>query len=487
MSTATAEGPLPALKSLRAKGWIATLALLAYLLASAVYIAGERSQVFESVQQLEALASHEKALAVAEAAVNGALVDVSEAGSAGHEPPAQPQDLRLYMENCTRLFQALEAFDPGYALIQRAIARSYAQLSDAPLRVHWIELREALSRAVAELEIRHRRLADQRDALNAGYQRQYDAVTVESLLLAMLGIVVFGSLAAWFFARLAGDVRRLEAHARQIVRGARGVSLQVRRDDELGRLMQAVDRMAADLDEREKQIELDGQRRSHQDKMLALGALAAGVAHEVNNPLAVIAGVAQQLQPGDGPPPTPEQLATSARTILAHTQRAAQVARHLADAAAPQTAELDWLDVNALVRHVVQLMGYDRRYRGFGFELQADAALPAVRSSAAAVQQVLMQLLSLACDAMVAGGEKASWLGIRCEPAGGAGGACISLCLPPVLDFSRPEVQRSLLLCRAIVEPLGGRLAFGQAEGGRVRMTLSLPIDHHLDRCPGAP
>jgi hypothetical protein len=82
---------------------------------------------------------------------------------------------------------------------------------------------------------------------------------------------------------------------------------------------------------------------------------------------------------------------------------------------------------------------------------------------------------------MAASGEKATWLGIRTEPC--AGGACIGLCLPPVLDFSRPEVQRSLLLCRAVVEPLGGRLAFGQAGSDRLRMTLTLPIDP----TPGAP
>jgi signal transduction histidine kinase len=236
--------------------------------------------------------------------------------------------------------------------------------------------------------------------------------------------------------------------------------------------MQAVNRMAVDLDEREKQIEVDNQRRSHQDKMLAVGALAAGIAHEVNNPLAVISGVAQELMAAECPI-TPAQLADSAHQILLQAQRAAQVARHLADAAAPQPAELDWVDFNALVRRVVQLMGYDRRYRHFDLAVQADPALPAVRSSANAIQQVLMQMLSLGCDAMVAQRRLPARVAITTTARGGQ--AELALQFPPVIDFSRGEVQRSLLLCRAIVEPLGARLAFDQGEGHVLRITLSAP------------
>ncbi len=468
------DEPLPARKSLRAKGLLATLSLLAYLLGAGAYIATERAEIYDSIQTLENLSRHEKALALAEAAVSGALIDVSEASNADQGEPGPPSELRLYMESCARLFAALDEHDGSYVLLQRAIERSYNSLQEQPVRANWIDLRESLRRASDELDIRHRRLLEQRDGLTAGYQRQYDAVTVESLLLATAALVAFGSLAAWFFARLAHDIRRLESHARQIVRGGRGVVLDVRREDELGRLMHAVNRMSADLDEREKQIALDTQNRSHQDKMMAVGALAAGVAHEVNNPLAVISGLAQELQSADSSLPA-EELRQSAQLILAQVQRAGQATRQLAEVSAPLPAELDWIDVNALVRHAVQLVGYDRRYRRFTFDVHADPALPAVRSSGSAVQQVLMQMLSLVCGALAARPEAATQLRLITLPE--RDGVAVQMLFPPVLDFTRGEVQRSLLLCRAIVEPLRGRLAFGQAEGPLQRIKLHLPAD----------
>ena len=120
MTSAPADLPaIPAHRSLRAKAWFATLALLVYMLGAAVYIAVERGKVDTSIQQLDQLARHEKALALAEAAMNAALVDATEASSAAQGEPASPMEMRLYMETCRQLMGALEPFDPGYALVHR--------------------------------------------------------------------------------------------------------------------------------------------------------------------------------------------------------------------------------------------------------------------------------------------------------------------------------------------------------------------------------
>lgn len=466
--------PLPARKSLRARGVLATLALLLYTVLAGLYVAGERMRINDSVTALEALSRHEKALALAEAAVSSALVDVNETSSAAHAETPPPADLRLYMESCAKLFAALDEFDPGYARLQRAIARSYDSLQAQPVRAAWIDLREAMARAADELDIRRAQLADQRENAVTSYQRSYDAVTVKTMLLSVVGLVAFGTLAAWFFSKLARDIGRLEAHARQIVGGTRGVALEVQRDDELGRLMHAVNRMAADLDEREQRIELDRERRSHQDKMLAVGAVAAGMAHEVNNPLAVIAGSAEAikaaaLQRGDA------AAAEDAERIAAQAHRAGQAAQRLADAAAPQPVQRDWIDLLTLVRRVLQWMGYDRRYRGFVFEVQAPPDLPAVYGSAEAVQRVLVQMLTLACDALATQGQPRASPRITLSRQGST--VTLEIAFPAQLDFTQEDVQRGVLLGRAALAPLGAQLAFGQAPAGGSHIKLNLPMD----------
>ena len=475
MAAPAAPAPLPLRKSLRAKGLLATVVLLLYLLGSVAYVAAERVRIDASVQELQALLRHEKVLALAEAAVHGALVDANVMGStAPFDAAPLPADMSRRMTASATLVGALDEFDPAYAHIQRAIARSYAELAPVPVRGQWAALRESLARASDELEIRRRSLVDRREAMTTDYQRRFDAVTVESLLLSLLGIVVFGAIVAWFFTRLTGDIRRLEAHAHRIVHGSRGVALPVRRDDELGRLMMAVNRMSADLDEREKQIEVDGQRRSHRDKMMAVGALAAGVAHEVNNPLAVIAGVAQDLGSLEGSVPAP-RVAQAAQLILSQAQRASQASRNLAELAAPQPTEFDWVDVNAMVQRVLQLMGYDRRYRGIGFHSEFDGELPAVQAPAASLQQVLMQMASLGCDAMPPGAPAPG--AVRVTTSRAPLGVEVLLEFPVRLDFTRAEVQRVLLLSRAMIEPLGARLAFGQDSGPVLRIKLAWPAD----------
>ncbi len=465
--------PLALRDSLRGKGALATFLLFAYLVGSAWYLDSERGKILEAVAALDLLARHERAVALTEASVNRTLAEVDVGSFRASAPdPARPADGAPALASSVHWFDALDEFDPGYARLQRALVRASQGLAEKPLQDDWIALRETLVRTADELEIRRATLTEQREAMTLVYQRRYDAVTLDLLLLAGVGLVLFGSAAAWFFARLAGDIARLEAHARRIVRGTRGVALEVRRADELGHLMRAVNRMAIDLDEREKQIELDNERRAYRDKMASVGALAAGIAHEVNNPLAAIAGAAQALR-GAAEPMTPRQLDAPTALILAQAERAARAARQLAEAAAPEAAEPDWIDLNALLRRMIHLIGYDRRYRQLRIETSLDLGLPAVRTAGDALRQVLMQIVSVACDALVAAGQSGATLRL----ATGRNGSepTLQLTLPPVLDVNRHELQRTLAICRAMIEAQGGRIALHQDDAALLRIQLSLP------------
>lgn len=460
--------------SLQAKGLLLTLALFAYLTGSAVYLASERAKGYAALTELAQSAGLEKTLALVDQAIHGARQRVQDALSGDRIGELAELDAStLFSASGRALLEALESEDNAYVLMSRAIERRHRALREAPSREAWRDLGKALDRAGEEVEIRRRELIERRSVQAAENRRQYDGATLASVLLALGGVALFGSIIAYFFARLTHDIRELEAHASRIVGGVRGEAMPVTRDDELGDLMGAVNRMAVELKEREQQLNLEFHRHSHQDKMRAVGALAAGLAHEVNNPLAAVSGLAQELTALEGRAPGRE-VAERAEQILKQVQRATRAARHLAEAAAPPPPQADWTDLNDLVRRIIQLLAYDRRYRQVAFEMDLDSQLPALMTMGDAIQQVLMQLVTLGCEAVVTCRPGASRR-LQIQSSGDVNSLQLRMTMPLALDFADDAVRRTIDLGRAVVGPLGGALFAGPEEGdGRsIRLVLS--------------
>ncbi|MCA0377715.1 MAG: PAS domain S-box protein [Gemmatimonadetes bacterium] len=134
----------------------------------------------------------------------------------------------------------------------------------------------------------------------------------------------------------------------------------------------------------------------HTEKMVALGELVSGVAHEINNPLTGISAFAQLLLEESL---TAEQR-ESVQLIKQESDRATAVIHDLLLFARKTGRGVEPLDVNALVEHVVRLRAYPLRTAGVTVSLQLDPARPHVRGDAQKLQQVLLNLVSNAEHAM---------------------------------------------------------------------------------------
>jgi two-component system, NtrC family, sensor kinase len=138
--------------------------------------------------------------------------------------------------------------------------------------------------------------------------------------------------------------------------------------------------------------------------MAAIGALAAGVAHEIGNPIAAISGIAQDMvdRRSEGLGPCAGDLCKQCRPdlIQAQTERLAAITREISEFASPQPAEPQLLDLNAQLRSTTSLIRYDKRLRRVELRLELDHNLPAIYGVADQLTQVIMNLLINAMDAL---------------------------------------------------------------------------------------
>jgi signal transduction histidine kinase len=134
----------------------------------------------------------------------------------------------------------------------------------------------------------------------------------------------------------------------------------------------------------------------HNERLAVIGQLAAGVAHEVGNPLTAISSIVQLLQRRTTDAFFTEQLGHVKKSI----DRIARIVRELVDFSRPAPSIPSPVSVNDILRTAVNLITYDRRARNIRFDSVYDAEVPPVNIVQDQLLQVLLNLLINAVDAM---------------------------------------------------------------------------------------
>ncbi|MGC1903233.1 MAG: HAMP domain-containing sensor histidine kinase, partial [Candidatus Acidiferrum sp.] len=133
------------------------------------------------------------------------------------------------------------------------------------------------------------------------------------------------------------------------------------------------------------------------EKLVSLGQLAAGAAHEINNPLAAILGYSDLL--ADDPTLTEKARATSAK-IRDQARRTKTLVGNLLSFARQVPPERTLLDINTVVTNAMQLRSLDLRSAKTRVELQLESVLPGVRGDGNQLMQVFFNIINNAVDAM---------------------------------------------------------------------------------------
>src|SRR6267143_1090361 len=135
------------------------------------------------------------------------------------------------------------------------------------------------------------------------------------------------------------------------------------------------------------------------EKLVSLGQLAAGAAHEINNPLAAILGFSDLLADD---PTVPEKARITASKIRDQARRTKTLVGNLLSFARQVPAERTLLDINTVVNNAVQLRALDLRSGTTRIELQLESVLPGVRGDGNQLMQVFFNIISNALEAMEA-------------------------------------------------------------------------------------
>jgi two-component system NtrC family sensor kinase len=135
----------------------------------------------------------------------------------------------------------------------------------------------------------------------------------------------------------------------------------------------------------------------HAEKMAAVGQLVSGVAHEVNNPLTAILGFADLLMENTE---LPDNARKDLRVILQEAQRTKQIVQNLLSFARQMPPQRNALDLNLILRRTIQLRSYDFNSHGVEIIEHLDQGLPDVIGDAQQLQQVFLNILNNAYDAV---------------------------------------------------------------------------------------
>ncbi len=135
---------------------------------------------------------------------------------------------------------------------------------------------------------------------------------------------------------------------------------------------------------------------AQREKMVAVGQMATGIAHEIGNPLASISSVAQYLARKIESDEHKEQLLI----VQYHVDRISTILRRMLGLSRPATSEYKWTDINALIENTLSLINFDKRAKSVTIENAPGEDLPMMWLNPQHIEQVFINIFINALDAM---------------------------------------------------------------------------------------
>ena len=150
------------------------------------------------------------------------------------------------------------------------------------------------------------------------------------------------------------------------------------------------------------ELRINENQMRQSERLATVGHLAAGVAHEVGNPLTSISSLVQVLERKSEDDFTQKNL----KKIREHIARITKIVRELVDFSRPTGLQTTDTQINQTIQSAVGLLKYDGRCRNIDFTLELDPSLPKVACVPDQIHQVLVNILLNAIDAMQEQGEE---------------------------------------------------------------------------------
>lgn len=339
--------------------------------------------------------------------------------------------------------------------------------------------------------------------LEAPFTRLRNRIVLLYLAIALLTVMALAVTANLASGRIIRPVRELVAAAGEIAKGNLEHRVNPRSGDEIGQLGEAFNLMAGELKratdgyqelnqslerrvaERTRELEQARDQLLQTEKLSSLGKMAAGIAHEINNPLTSILLNAHLMQERL---PRNSRLRENLALVIGETERCSSIVKGMLEFARQTVPNMRPVDLNVALEKTLLLMESQLLVQQVRVETRLDRSLPEVPADEGKLRQVFANIILNAADAMPGGGklEVATRLDADRRTAEvsfrDTGGGIPQEMLGRIFDpfFSTKGTKGTglgLAISYGIIQQHGGNITVESREGQGTAFTITLPMD----------
>jgi signal transduction histidine kinase len=322
------------------------------------------------------------------------------------------------------------------------------------------------------------------------------------LLFALLVILSLGIAVNINLSRsIAAPIKNLEGATKKIAEGDFSTKIEVKGEDEIASLSASFNQMEIRLQELMKSLELAVQRLHEQhvrlietEKLATLGKFSAGVAHEINNPLAIInekAGLIMDIIGISEDFPNKDKFYGLLNAILDSVNRCRGITHRILGFARRADIAIEPVDLNNLIGDVLKFLENEIELKCINMTLDLDENMPVIESEKIQLQQAFLNILKNAVDAVDYGGKIRIAAGAKDEGAvsvsvrdngHGISGETLKHIFEPF--FTTKEKGKGtglgLSITYGIIKRLGGNIFVESEPAEGTTFTIELPVKAKL-------